>query len=149
MMEAFFSANILQFNLIARANAWNDLLKTVALALSLREKARSVLDGVIEIVNLRFEELKLKLELRFGEGHLAHIYHAQFINRKQKFSEDLLTLDADLERLSRLAYSECSHKVRDKIACVLFIAALSDRFVKLTVREYFIFKIGRRKNDGR
>jgi len=93
-----------QFNLIARANAWNDIFKTVVLASCLRGKARSVLDGILNIENLSFDELKGKLELRFGEGHLTQTYYTQFANRKQKFSEDFATLGADLEKLSRLAY---------------------------------------------
>jgi len=60
-----------QFVLIARANNWSDSQKIVALAACLREKARSILDGIFEIENLKFDELKSKLELRFGEGHLA------------------------------------------------------------------------------
>jgi len=43
-------------------------------------------------------------------------------------------LGADLERLSRLAYPECSHEVKDKIACAQFIAALSDGFLKKTLQ---------------
>ena len=123
-----------QFELIARANGWNSCQKTLALAACLRGKARTVLDGVYEIENLEFADLKSKLELRFGEGHLAQTYYTQFTNRKQKFSEDLASLGADLERLSRLAYPECSHEVRDKIACAQFIAALSDGFVKRTLQ---------------
>jgi len=61
---------ITQFNFVARANAWADSAKTIALATCLRGKARSVLDGIFEIENLRFELIS-KLELRFGEGHLA------------------------------------------------------------------------------
>jgi len=41
--------------------------KNVALASSLRRKARSILDGIFKIENLRFEELKSKLELHFEE----------------------------------------------------------------------------------
>jgi len=123
-----------QFELIARANGWNNSHKTVALAACLRDKARSVLDGIFEIESLNFEDLKSKLELRFGEGHLAQTYHSQFTNRKQRVSEDLATLGSDLERLSRLAYPECSHEVRDKIACAQFIAALSDGFLRRTLQ---------------
>ncbi|CAL1672121.1 unnamed protein product [Lasius platythorax] len=123
-----------QFDLIARANGWNSCQKTLALAACLRGKAWTVLDGVSEIENLEFADLKSKLELRFGEGHLAQTYYTQFTNRRQKISEDLASLGADLERLSRLAYPECSHEVRDKIACAQFIAALSDGFVKRTLQ---------------
>jgi len=65
---------------------------------------------------------------------LAWTYYAQFTNRRQKFSEDLATLGADLEKLSRLAYPECSHEIRDKIACAQFIAGLTDGFIKRTLQ---------------
>jgi len=123
-----------QFNLIARINAWSDAVKAVALASSLRGKARAVLDGISEIENLKFEELQSKLELYFGEGHLARTYYAQFTNRKQKSFEDLTALGSDIERLSRLAYPECAKEVRDKIACAQFIAALKDGFIKRTLQ---------------
>jgi len=57
---------------------------------------RSILDGIFEIENLRFEELKSKLELYFGEGHLAQTYYTQFTNRRQKFFKDLMSLDSDI-----------------------------------------------------
>lgn len=79
------SAPLREFELIARANEWNDSHKTVALAACLRNKARLVLDRIFEIENLRFEDLKSKLELRFGEGHLVQSYYSQFTNRKQNF----------------------------------------------------------------
>lgn len=60
LREFFF-----QFNLIARANQWDDAAKTVALASSLRGKARAVLESVEDLEELDFAGLKLKLELRF------------------------------------------------------------------------------------
>jgi len=58
------------------------------LASSLKGKTRSVLNGIFEIENLKFEELKSKLELHFGERHLAQTYYTQFTNQRQKFSEN-------------------------------------------------------------
>lgn len=125
-----------QFELIAQASNWEDSTKAVALTSSLRGKARSVLDGITELENLSYGEIKSKLELRFGEGegHLSQTFYAQFTNRKQKFGEDLASLGADLERLSRLAYSECSLEMRDKIACAQFIIAVSDGFLRRTLQ---------------
>ncbi|XP_077280522.1 uncharacterized protein LOC143907555 [Temnothorax americanus] len=121
---------LVQFNLIAQANGWVESSRTVALALSLRRKARAVLDGVTEFESLRYSELEARLELRFGEAHMSQTFYTQFTNRRQEPREELL--GADLERLARLAYSECSAEVRDKIACAQFVAALSDGFVKRT-----------------
>ncbi|XP_029178454.1 uncharacterized protein LOC114946194 [Nylanderia fulva] len=125
---------IAQFDLIARANGWNSFQKTLAFAACLRGKARTVLDGISEIENLEFTDLKSKFEFHFGEEHSAQSYYTQFTNRRQKSSEDLASLGADLERLSRLAYPECSHEVRDKIACAQFITAISDGFLKRTLQ---------------
>jgi len=49
---------------------------------------RVVLDGISDIENLKFEELCSRLELHFGEGHLAQTYYTQFTNRRQRFFED-------------------------------------------------------------
>jgi len=123
-----------QFNLIARANGWDDSTKTVALASCLRGKARAVLETVQDVSHLEFAELKSKLELRFGEGYLSQNFYVQFTNRKQKFGEDLAALGSELDRLVRLAYPECPHEVRDKIACAQFISAIFDNFVKRTLQ---------------
>jgi len=61
-------------------------------------------------------------------------YYSQFTNRKQKFGENIASLGSDLERLSQLAYPECSQIIRDKIACAQFVSALSNRFVSRTLQ---------------
>jgi len=127
-LREFFS----QFELIARANRWNDEIKTITLASYLGGKARAVLECVEDIESLNYAELKAELELRFGEAYLAQSYYSLFTNRKQKTGEDEATLGSDIERLSQLAYPECSHQVREKIACAQFISALSNKFVRRT-----------------
>lgn len=96
----------------------------------MRGKARSVLETVESLEGLSFAELKSKLELRFGEGHLSQNYYSTFVNRKQKFGEDLIELGSDLEKLSRLAYCKCSSALRDKIACAQFVSALLNNFLR-------------------
>jgi hypothetical protein len=129
-LREFFS----QFNLIARANHWSDAAKTVALASCLRGKARSVLECVQDVDELEFEELKSKLELRFGEVQHSQNYYTLFTNRRQKFAEDFASFGAEIERLSRLAYPECTFAVRDKIACAQFVSSLTDGFVRRTLQ---------------
>ena len=102
------------------------------LASCLRGKARSVLESVENLENLGYEELKSKLELRFGEGQLSQNYYTQFTNRRQRFGEDFATFGYELERLSRLAYLECPYAVRDKIACAQFVSSLVDGFIRRT-----------------
>jgi len=77
-----------QFNLIARANRWEEKTKTAVLVSYLRGKARTVLESMQNLENLQFEELKSKLEMRFGETHSLQNYYSQFTNRKQKFEKN-------------------------------------------------------------
>lgn len=58
----------------------------------------------------------------------------QFTNRRQRFGEKFAALGSELEKLSRLAYPECSPEIRDKIACAQFVSAISDKFVKQTLQ---------------
>lgn len=129
-LREFFS----QFNLIARANRWDEGMKSAVLVSCLRGKARAVLESLQDLENIEFADLKEKLELRFGENLSSQNYYCQFTNRKQKFGESLAFFAADLERLSQMAYPECPHSVRDKIACAQFVSALSDNFVKRTLQ---------------
>jgi len=123
-----------QFEIIASANRWNIASKTLALASVLRGKARSVLESVRNHGELNFDELKSKLELRFGEGHLPQNYYSLLSSRKQGFSEDFASFGEELERLARLAYPEFPFEARDKIACAQFISGLLDGFVKRTLQ---------------
>lgn len=104
------------------------------MASNLRGKARSVLDCITEIDKLKFEELKSKLELRFGEGYLSGAYYTQFTNRRQKFGEELTILGGDIERLAQLAYPECAEEIHNKIACAQFVSAIQDGFIKRTLQ---------------
>lgn len=132
-----------QFSLIAGANRWGETEKAVVLASCLRGRARSLLDScAVNEGVISFEELKSKLELRFGESELTQNFYMQFSNRKQCSGEDFATLGADLERLSRKAYPECTHEVRDKIACSQFVAALSDGFVKRSLQVEGVTSLG-------
>ncbi|XP_071578115.1 uncharacterized protein [Temnothorax nylanderi] len=125
-LQEYFS----QLSMIARANRWDDATKTVALASSLRERARSILETVQDVERLSFAELRTKLELRFGEGYSSQNSYSALTNRKQKFGEDLTAFGSDIERLSRLAYPSapmnCEIKSLARNSCPPFRIILSD-----------------------
>ncbi|KYN19733.1 hypothetical protein ALC57_07960 [Trachymyrmex cornetzi] len=79
-----------QFNLIARANRWEDQTKIAILVSCLRGKARAILENMQNLETLRFEELRLKskLEMCFGETQSLQGYYSQFTSRRQKFGEN-------------------------------------------------------------
>ena len=90
--------------------------KIVALASSLRNKAKSVLSSFRNTKTYDLKTLLEKLEARFC-NHLGSSSYSLFQNRRQKPREDIPTLAADVEKLAALAYPECSLQVQDKIAC--------------------------------
>lgn len=122
-----------QFNLIARANNWNNEKKMVALAAALRGKATSVLNCFKDSETFDLTTLLEKLEARFGE-HLGSSSYSLFQNRRQKLGEDLPTLAADIEKLASLAYPEVSLEVQDKIACSQFITGIYHVGVRETLQ---------------
>ncbi|KAL6268226.1 hypothetical protein P5V15_001337 [Pogonomyrmex californicus] len=123
-----------QFNLIACANNWGNAEKVVVLTSCLRGKVQSVLEEGTELENSQFDDLVSRLELRFGKKFLAQTY-MQFINRK--------FFGSDLERLSRLAYPECSPGLQDKIACSQIIVALTKGNIKqiLQLEEFTFLRV--------
>lgn len=123
---------LVQFNLVARANNWNDSKKTAVLASCLRGTARSVLEGLEE--GFVYQDLKAKLELRFGEFDNLQNYYVQFTSRKIKNGEDFAVYGNELERLARHAYPECAYEVRDRMTCAQFIAGLNEGFVRRTLQ---------------
>jgi len=77
-----FNEFLVQFELIARANRWSGDAKIVILVSSLKGKARVILESVQDLESLSYDELKTKLELRFGETHSSQNYYSQFTNRR-------------------------------------------------------------------
>ena len=122
-----------QLNLIAKSNSWNDEKKMIALAASLRNKAKSVLSSFKDTETLDLKTLLDKLEARFGEQSGSSSY-SLFQNRRQKPGEDLPTLAADVEKVAVLVYPECSLEVQDKIVCSQFIIGIYNIGVRETLQ---------------
>ncbi|KAI4481719.1 hypothetical protein M0804_009240 [Polistes exclamans] len=122
------------FELVARANSWDKSAKALALATSLRGKARAVLQAFGDCEEFSFAALKSRLELRYGERLNQQKSYTEFASRRQKAGEDLAVLAADLERLARFVYSECTAETQDKIACGQFLNAIRDPEVRTALK---------------
>ncbi|KAI4484982.1 hypothetical protein M0802_012893 [Mischocyttarus mexicanus] len=81
-----------------------------------------------------WNKLARALKLRYGERLNQQRIYTEFASRKQKPGEDLAVLVADLERLARFVYSECSAETQDKIACGQFLNAIRDPEVRTTLK---------------
>ncbi|KAI4501057.1 hypothetical protein M0802_003860 [Mischocyttarus mexicanus] len=122
------------FELVARANSWDESARALAHATSLRGEARAVLQAFGDREEFSFAALKSRQELRYGERLNQQKSYAEFASRRQKAGEDLAMLAADLERLARFVYSECTVETQDKIACGQFLNAIRDPEVQTTLK---------------
>ncbi|EFN82337.1 hypothetical protein EAI_09797 [Harpegnathos saltator] len=84
-----------------------------------------IFDGTVSL-----REYLCQLELRLGQQGLFQNFYTQFINRKQRFGEEIMSYGLEIERLARLAYPENEREMRIKIACAQFIVGLASENTK-------------------
>ncbi|KAK4880438.1 hypothetical protein RN001_008584 [Aquatica leii] len=77
---------------------------TTSLIVSLRGEALGILQTVPDHLQENYELLISRLEMRYGDAHLQQVYQAQIKSRVQKAAESLQEFEADIARLTRLAY---------------------------------------------
>ena len=87
------------------ANRWTDEEKAVSLIIALRGDAVNILQAIPENQQKDHRFLVSRLEMRYGDAHLEHVYHVQVKNRVQRSGESLQEFESDVARLVRLAYS--------------------------------------------
>ncbi|GBO36927.1 hypothetical protein AVEN_49529-1 [Araneus ventricosus] len=64
------------------------------------------------------------LEFQFGDSHLIQFYRTELKTRRQKTSENLQAIAADVERLMSLVYAECLLDVRESLAAQYYVDAI-------------------------
>uniref|UniRef100_A0A6P7GJ60 Uncharacterized protein LOC114339534 n=1 Tax=Diabrotica virgifera virgifera TaxID=50390 RepID=A0A6P7GJ60_DIAVI len=123
-----------QFESAARANGWSEKEKAVNLTIALRGDALDVLQTIAVEETDDFEQLKKRLNMRYGHEHLEHVYQSQFKNRRQKKDEALQEYEVDIARLVRYAYPTAPEDMMEKLAVQTFIDGLRDHEMQRTLR---------------
>ncbi|CAH1112334.1 unnamed protein product, partial [Psylliodes chrysocephalus] len=72
-----------QFETAARAKEWSEQEKAVNLNIALRADALDVLQTIPVEEMDDFEQLKKRLNMRYGHDHLEHLYQSQLKNRNR------------------------------------------------------------------
>ena len=126
---------LVQFNIAARLNSWDDSQKAMELATSLEGNARAILADLSPDQQLNFEALVGKLTQRFEpEGQLG-IYQSQLQSRRRKRSESIPELIQEISRLVRKAYPAADDQTRSYMAVSSFISALGNEAQELFVYQ--------------
>ena len=126
---------LVQFNIAAKLNGWDEDRKAMELATRLEGNARGVLADLTPEQQLDFNVLVSKLTQRFEpEGQLG-IHQTQLRNRKRKRNETIPELLQEISRLVRKAYPAADEQTRSYMAVSSFISALGNEAQELFVYQ--------------
>ena len=126
-------SHLLQFNIAAHRNCWNEEEKVDFLKFSLTGDASSILKDVKE--NVTYEELANKLKQCYGSLEQKEVFKIQLKARKRKKGETLAELMRDIRRLFIQAYPGQNDVISTSIAKDAFIDALDDKELTIRVME--------------
>jgi hypothetical protein len=124
---------LLQFNLVAELNAWNDYTKALYLATSLRGVARSILTDMDPTMHHDFSALIACLNQRFGPDNQSEMFWMMLNNRTRKPEETLPDLAHEVRQLVRLAHPNAQHQMLEELAMRHFSNALSNTDMRLRI----------------
>lgn len=126
---------LVQFELIAELNGWDEFTQALQLAASLRGPANAVLADLEPRRRREFGLLVDALEHRFGRRNQTELFKAMLRNRSRQPSETLPEMAHDIKRLLSRAYPDASLEMKETLAKDFFIDALGDSDVKWKVYQ--------------
>ncbi|PIK38533.1 hypothetical protein BSL78_24626 [Apostichopus japonicus] len=116
---------LVQFELIAELNGWDEFTQALQLAASLRGPANAVLADLEPRRRRDFGLLVDALEHRFGRRNQTELFKAMLRNRSRQPSETLPEMAHDIKRLLSRAYPDASLEMKETLAKDFFIDALA------------------------
>ena len=117
---------LVQFNLFADHNNWDNRLRAINLAMNLRGTARSVLSDLGQAQRGDFGALVSALSACFGLVHQSEMYRVKMKSRVRRKGESIPELAQDIRKLVRLAYPLAPVEVREQLAKDCFVDAMND-----------------------
>ncbi len=126
---------LVQFEIVAELNGWNDGLKAMYLATSLRGVAQSVLGDLDELGRRHYPTLVARMNQRFGSENQTEMFRAILRNRTRKPGETLPDLAHEIRRLVKLAYPTGQQGIIEDLAKNHFIDALPEGEYRWNIQQ--------------
>ena len=126
-------SHLVQFEIIAKHNQWDDLEKADFLKCSLSGEASHMLRDLDE--KATYDDVVSQLRQRYGSLEQIESYRMELKHRKRKLGETLSHLLKDIRRLFLLAYPGPQNYMTLITARDAFIDALNDRDLMIKVME--------------
>ena len=126
---------LIQFEMVAELNGWDDYTMAMYVATSLRGTAQSVLGDLDDHDRRDYGSLIACLNQRFGPENQTEMFRAVLHNRTRQPRETLPDLAHEIRELVRLAYPTGERTIVETIALEHFIDALSDPDTKWRIQQ--------------
>ena len=127
---------LLQFNLVAEINRWNNHNKALYLATSLRGTARTVLADMPPSLHRNFTALVNRLTQRFGPNKdQSEMFWMMLNNRHREPGETLPELAHNIRQLVKLANPDASHSMWETLAIRHFSNAMTNIEMRLRISD--------------
>lgn len=130
-----WSDYLIQFEMIAELNKWNNTMKAYELATSLRGDAQTVLSDISPEMRRDYTQLVNVLSSRFEPRNQSELYRAKMKNKMRKRNEKLEDLAQDIKSLARYAYPNVTSETREQLAKDCFIDSLGDAELEWAVYQ--------------
>lgn len=133
--KSSWSDYLIQFEMIAELNKWDNLTKAYELATSLRGDAQTVLSDISPNMRRNYQQLVNVLGSRFEPRNQSELYRAKLKNKVRKRGEKLEDLAHDIKSLTRYAYPNVSPETREQLSKDCFIDSLCDAELEWAVYQ--------------
>lgn len=124
---------LIQFELVAESNEWDEGTMARWLGTSLQGVARSVLGDLDKIARKSYKSIVAKLSQRFGPEDQKAMFMALLDSRVKKPDESLPSLAHEIRRLVKLSYPAAPHIVQEDLAMKHFLIAIPDPDLRMHI----------------
>ena len=124
---------LIQFEMMARTNQWDDNTKALCLAMNLRGAAQSVLGDLDEFSRYHFPSLVHAINQRFAPQNQSEMFWVMLNNRTKKPDESLPEFAHEVRNLVKLAHPNAPLRTVEELARRHFVDALPDENMQLHI----------------
>lgn len=126
---------LLQFELTAKRNEWDDCEKASSLLCALDGPARNVLSEFDDVNKVNFSDVKQALLLRFGPTNIAEVHEQALGQLRLSKGQAIREMAPEVQRLIKLAYPDISGGARDRLAVKSLIKTITDKDTAFYIKE--------------
>ena len=131
--EHCIESHLVQFDIVAKRNGWDDSEKADFLKCSLVGEASQLLRDLSE--SATYDDIVYKLRQRYGSLEQLESFRMELKQRKRRPGESLSSLLKDVRRLFTQAYPGPPNYMSELVAKDAFVDALDDRELMIKVCE--------------